>query len=153
MSAAGYFETVPLSELEQRGLIVEQDGQRPVILVVDNEAIIADTRAAILSAWGYAVLTAYDSASALEIAAAIPPEVLISDVMMPGLNGVELAAAMRALVPDCKIILISGRSEGHEVVADAQQQGHELTLVTKPMHPAQLCSLLIELKLPPPDLS
>src|ERR1700679_2638253 len=56
---------------------------RPVVLVVDDESAIADTLAEILSRSGYAALTAYDAEEALESALMTPPEMLITDVVLP----------------------------------------------------------------------
>jgi DNA-binding response OmpR family regulator len=147
MLTFGNFEQIPLTELAQKGLITMGDQHVPVVLVVDDEQIIADTRAAILTGWGYAVLTAYDAESALELARVIPPELLISDVILTRMNGVDLAISMREMVPDCKVILFSGLTDGYEFVAGARHAGHEFTLLSKPVHPAQLWALLAELNL------
>ena len=64
--------------------------------------VIADTLSAIFRQNGYTVLTAYDGKSALETAKVIPPELLISDVMMPEMSGVDLAIALRHSLPECE---------------------------------------------------
>jgi DNA-binding response OmpR family regulator len=113
--------------------------QGPVVLIVDDERIIADTLSMILSRSGFAVLTAYDGQSALELARIIPPELLLTDVMMaPGMNGVELATAVAETVPDCKILLFSGQAATVDLLADARDTGHNFTLLTKPLHPTEL---------------
>ncbi len=63
---------------------------RPVVLVVDDESAIADTLTEILSRSGYAAMTAYDGNEALETALVTPPEMLITDVILPGMSGIEL---------------------------------------------------------------
>jgi DNA-binding response OmpR family regulator len=63
---------------------------------VDDEQIIADTRVAILHSWGYAAVACYDAETALELASVIPPEILVSDVLLTGMNGVDLAIAIRS---------------------------------------------------------
>jgi CheY-like chemotaxis protein len=147
MLAFSYFEKIPLTELAKKGLATVENQHLPLVLVVDDEHIIADTRAAILTGWGYAVLTAYDAESAMELARVVPPELLISDVILTRMNGVELAIAIREMVPDCKVILFSGLADGHEFVARAHRAGHEFTLLSKPVHPAQLWTLLSGLNL------
>ena len=82
---------------------------RKSILVVDDESAIADTIAKILTLSGYAATAAYDGNSALEAALLSPPELLITDVVLPGMNGVELAITIKRVYPDCKILLFSGR--------------------------------------------
>jgi len=109
----------------------------PLILVVDDEEILADTRAAILMRSGLAVKTAYNASAALEIAMHQPPALLLSDVKMPGASGIELAIAMVDLVPPCKILLVSGHAVAADL-AEAQEAGYDFALLPKPMHPAQL---------------
>ena len=57
---------------------------RPVVLVVDDESVIADTLAEILTRSGYTGVAEYDGDSALETALLMPPEMLITDVVLPG---------------------------------------------------------------------
>jgi DNA-binding NtrC family response regulator len=142
-------ETISIAELKRRGLVVETAPLRPVVLVVDDEQIIADTRAAIFTNWGYAVMTAYSGEDALEIARVIPPELLVSDVILTGMNGVELAIAMQEIVPDCKVLLFSGLPSSVDMLADARTTGHEFTLLEKPLPPALLFSHLVKLKMAP----
>jgi DNA-binding response OmpR family regulator len=46
--------------------------------------------------WGYAAVACYDAETALELASVIPPEILVSDVLLTGMNGVDLAIAIRS---------------------------------------------------------
>ncbi|HMD19707.1 MAG TPA: response regulator, partial [Alloacidobacterium sp.] len=85
------YDTVSLVEIDRKRLNSVPDRLHPVILVVDDEAVIADTLAAILRKQNYSVLVAYDAESAFDLVSVIPPELLISDVVMPGMSGVELA--------------------------------------------------------------
>jgi CheY-like chemotaxis protein len=66
------------------------------ILVVDDEKRIADTLALILRSKGYVVQAAYDGMQAYEICRTVIPRLLISDVVMPEMNGIELAIKVRA---------------------------------------------------------
>ena len=93
----------PLAEVPLAAVPIPQaDKQHPVVLVVDDERVIADTLSVILSRSGFAVLTAYDGERALELAAAVTPDLLLSDVMMgPGIDGTQLAVAM-VEKSDCK---------------------------------------------------
>jgi CheY-like chemotaxis protein len=92
------FLTVPLSDVpaESEGM---KAGHRPVVLVVDDESVIADTLAEILSRSGYAGVAEYDADSALETALLTPPEMLITDVVLPGMTGIELAISVRRIYP------------------------------------------------------
>lgn len=129
-------EIVPIDEVPAPD---SEEGQRPVVLVVDDEEMIADTLGIILSRHGFAPMVAYDAESALEIASDIPPEVLLSDIVMPGMSGVALAIEMTRRVPDCKILLFSGQSAKMEdMLAEAREQGYDFTALTKPIHPTVL---------------
>jgi len=111
---------------------------RRTVLVVDDESVIAETVAAILSKSGYAVMIAYDAPEALEMALLSPPELLITDVSLPGMSGIELAITVRRIFPDCKVLLFSGHAATAGLLAGAQRAGHTFTLLSKPVHPKDL---------------
>jgi DNA-binding response OmpR family regulator len=117
---------------------------RPVVLVVDDESVIADTLTEILSRSGYAAITAYDADEALEIALTTPPEMLITDVILPGMNGIELAIKIRRIFPDCKILLFSGQAATVDLLASANGAGHHFNLLSKPIHPRDLLAKVSE---------
>lgn len=68
----------------------------PTIAVVDDEAPIRELLAAVFAREGYRVLTAVDGAAALDLIAGERPDVVLMDVMMPNLDGLEVAARLRA---------------------------------------------------------
>ena len=113
-------------------------------MVVDDESIIADTLAEILNRSGYAAVAAYDGDSALETALLSPPEMLITDVVLPGMSGIELAITIRRIFPDCKIILFSGQASTADLLAAARKDGHHFTLLNKPLHPQDLLARVSE---------
>jgi DNA-binding NtrC family response regulator len=115
----------------------------PVVLVVDDEPSVADSMAAILRLTGYAVVTAYSGESALELAIAMRPALLISDVAMPEMNGVELAIAVLANLPDCNVLLFSGHAT-HNDLASAREAGYDFTLLEKPLHPKEMLRQISE---------
>jgi len=111
---------------------------RPRVLVVDDEAVIADTIAKILSLRGYAATAAYDGDGALESALLAPPNLLLSDVILPGISGIELAQTITRVYPDCKILLFSGQASTVDLMASAERAGHRFTLLSKPLPPEEL---------------
>jgi DNA-binding response OmpR family regulator len=111
---------------------------RPRVLVVDDESMIADTVTKILSLSGYAATAAYDGEDALESALLVPPQLMITDVMLPGMNGIELAITMRRIYPECKILLFSGQASTADLMISAKHAGHHFTLLSKPMPPQDL---------------
>src|SRR5260370_5856632 len=132
-------ESIPRMESDHRA-----DQNPPVMLVVDDERVIADTLSVILGKNGFAVMTAYNGTSALEIATRVPPQLLISDVMMPGMSGIDLAFAIRDAVPDCEVILFSGRAFTADILASARLPGHEFVAITKPGHPTEMLARVSE---------
>ncbi len=106
--------------------------------MVDDESAIADTVTEILCRSGYAATAAYDGNEALETALVNPPELLITDVVLPGMTGIELAIAIKRIFPDCKILLFSGQAATSDLMASACSAGHHFTLLAKPIHPKDL---------------
>jgi CheY-like chemotaxis protein len=117
---------------------------QPCVLVVDDESAIADTIAKILCLSGYSAIAAYDGNSALETALLRPPALLITDVMLPGMNGIELAITIKRVYPDCKILLFSGQASTSDLLASAHRAGHRFTLLTKPVPPRDLLAMVAE---------
>ncbi len=134
-----HFETIELKELA-----LKLNSAR-LVLIVDDEVRIADTLAAILTHSGFKTMVAYDAASALEIAQATPPDMLLSDVCMPGLSGVDLALAVRRTIPRCKILLFSGQAETMDLLSAAREAGQTFTILAKPLHPTKLLAWVAKL--------
>ena len=112
--------------------------QIPVVFVVDDEMVISESLALILRMNGYAARSFTDSVEALEHVHADPPDILISDVIMPRLSGIDLAVQVRALLSGCKILLFSGQASTTDLLDKARKQGHVFTLLSKPIHPTAL---------------
>jgi len=100
------------------------------ILLVDDEDSLRITLAANLELEGYEVLEAASAEEALEIAEDNTFDLVLSDIRMPGMNGVELFRALRAKVPDLPCILMSAFSL-EELVSSALSEG-VFTLLPKP---------------------
>jgi DNA-binding response OmpR family regulator len=139
-----HFETVPLADLSLNGKTQAACFPKPIVLVVDDEAVIADTRAKILEQSGISAMVAYNGKSALEMAKTTPPDLLLADVAMPGMNGIDLAAAIRQISPNCGILLFSGRASTVDLLEAGRPAGQELTILTKPLHPTELLARVSE---------
>ena len=138
------FETIPLAELASKGIIPSSDPSKPVILIVDDEQIIADTLAAILRKSGFTAMATYQGSTALEIARNSPPDVLLTDVAMPGISGIDLAIAIRQSFPLCKVLLFSGQASTADLLTGARNAGHDFTCLQKPLHPSELLARISE---------
>jgi CheY-like chemotaxis protein len=132
------YEVVPLNEVPFNRSIAFSESRDGVVLVVDDEQVIADTLSMILSKSGYHVLTAYDGKTALELARATPPALLITDVMMPGMTGIELAILIVNLFADCKVLLFSGQAATVDLLEKARNMGHDFAILSKPVHPTDM---------------
>jgi CheY-like chemotaxis protein len=121
----------------------------PSVLVVDDETVIADTITKILSLSGYNATAAYDGDSALESALLKPPQLLLTDVVLPGMNGIELAQTIKRVYPDCKILLFSGQASTTDLLASSHDDVRRFTLLSKPIPPDRLLAMVAEhLKVP-----
>lgn len=121
-----------------------QGKPRPKVLVVDDERVIADTLAIILNQQGYDAAAVYSGTSAVERAREVSPDLIISDVIMPDMNGIQAAINIRSFLPACKILLFSGQAATADLLEDARKQGHEFEILAKPVHPQDLLSKLRE---------
>ena len=119
--------------------------QEGSILVVDDEQRIADTLTLILGSKGYNVQVAYDGASGLEIYRTMVPDLVISDVVMPRMNGVEMAIAIRKEFPNSRILLFSGQAVSADMLDEARGRGYDFELLAKPIHPNELLQKVNEL--------
>ena len=108
------------------------------VLVVDDEPPIADTLAAIFRNAGYEAATAYDGISGLSQCEAFRPDLVISDVVMPQMNGIEMAIWIKERYPACKVLLFSGQAATANLLDEARRSGYDFELLAKPVHPAEL---------------
>jgi CheY-like chemotaxis protein len=112
------------------------------VLVADDERVIADTLAIILNQNGYDASAVYTGTDAVDRARTVKPDLVISDVIMPDMNGIDAAIRIRAMLPKCKILLFSGQAATADLLENARQQGHEFEILAKPVHPQDLLAKL-----------
>lgn len=112
------------------------------VLIADDEQVIADSLAAILGHFGYETAAAYNGKMALETAGIFAPDFLLTDVVMPAMNGIELAIQIREILPACRVILFSGMAATMDLVYDARSQGHHFEILAKPVQPKVLLAYL-----------
>lgn len=106
------------------------------VFVVDDEVIIADTLGLILRGAGFTVSTFYDGQAALEHAQQEHPDIVLSDIVMPKMDGFTLAARLREQLPHCRVLLISGNAYSLNQLSEGEDNGGmELDILAKPVHP------------------
>jgi len=123
---------------------MSKDGQsaKPRVLVVDDERVIADTLAIILNRSGFDASAVYTGTDAVKRATSERPDLIISDVIMPDMNGIEAAIRIRQILPGCKILLFSGQAATADLLEKARLEGHEFEILAKPVHPQDLLAKL-----------
>ena len=115
---------------------------KPKVMVVDDELVIADSLAMILNQSGFEARAVYSGEKALEEAPTFKPDMLISDVIMADLNGIDAAIRIRALLPRIKILLFSGQAATADLLEKARARGYEFEILAKPVHPHDLLTKL-----------
>jgi DNA-binding NtrC family response regulator len=108
------------------------------IFVVDDDEIIATTLAKILELSGFTATPFTNPLDALLQSQTEIPDLLLSDVSMPQMSGIELAVQMQQQFPNCKVLLFSGQAATSKMLEDASGQGHDFHLLSKPIHPKDL---------------
>jgi DNA-binding NtrC family response regulator len=108
------------------------------VLVVDDDMRVADSIVQILVTSGYTAVGAYSAEAGMKMAEKLDPQVVISDVVMGPVSGIELAIHIREHHPDCRVLLISGYSApaGHN--SGAVAKGAKLQFMAKPVDPVRI---------------
>ncbi len=128
---------------------MSQSTLRPKVLIADDEKLIADTLAMILNQGGFDARAVYSCQNALELAPAFQPDMLVSDVLMAGINGVDAAIQMRAMFPGIRVFLLSGQTATAEMIANSKASDFGFEVLVKPVHPRDL---LIKLQNASPEI-
>src|ERR1035438_3346641 len=114
---------------------MSQPGLNNRVFVVDDEHVIAYTLALILRHEGFEAIPFTAPLEALRAVDSAPPDILVSDLVMPVLSGIELAVQVTERCPNCKVLLLSGQANSLDLLEDVRAKGHDFELLAKPMHP------------------
>ena len=112
------------------------------ILVIDDEPIIADTLVDILTGEGHKAFAVSDGESAIKWTEMLHPDAVISDVIMPGMDGIEASKRILKLLPNCLVILFSGQAASTALVEKARSEGYTFEVLAKPINPETLLEKL-----------
>ncbi|WP_348261165.1 response regulator [Telmatobacter sp. DSM 110680] len=116
--------------------------KRPKVLVIDDEPTHADTLAMVLNISGFEAIAAHSATHGVDLAMQTAFDYLVTDVVMNGMNGIDAAIAIHRLLPNCRILLISGNNDTSPLLDAAIAQGHAFDILAKPVHPTVLLSYL-----------
>lgn len=108
------------------------------VFVVDDEKNVADRLTFILRRSGHEASVFYDAESALHQLEFRCPHLVVSDVVMPGMNGVELAILIKQRYPECKVLLCSGQALNVNILAMVDNRRYRFECLAKPIHPVDL---------------
>ncbi len=110
------------------------------VLVIDDDRVLADTLAQILRLNGFQPVALYSGEEAIELAERLQPHVVLSDIRMSRVDGIEAAKAIRVLHPECRVILFTA----HPVSAAMRLMIHRLgfELLQRPLHPEDVLTAL-----------
>jgi DNA-binding response OmpR family regulator len=136
------FPVVPVKDIPAPGPSDAASADRPVVLVVDEDVVMADFLAEILNRSGYTALVAYDGVVALETALLMPPQLAILGAGLSGESGIELAIALRSKLADCRILLLADQSAKSTLVASAKKAGHKFDVLDITVRPDELLAFV-----------
>jgi DNA-binding response OmpR family regulator len=105
-------------------------------LVVDDDETVGDVVAAYLEREGMAVLRAADGIDALTVAAASRPDVVVLDLMLPGIDGLEVCRRLRRSAPDIPIVMLTALGEEDDRIRGLEVGADDY--LTKPFSPREL---------------
>jgi len=118
------------------------------ILIVEDEKVVADTLGQILAANGYEIHVVYSAEDAISLVASWTPDVAILDVMLPKMNGIELAVILKENLAACQVLLFSGQPSVESLMQKASNEGHQFEILAKPVHPTVMLNAISTLLYP-----
>jgi len=115
----------------------------PLVLAVDDEKSIRQTVSEFLQGAGYRVVTAENGTRALETARQEIPDLVLLDLVMPGMSGVDVLQALRSMDPDLPVVIVTGYPDSR-LMAEAMRFA-PVTLLSKPVDKEALLKAVFSL--------
>ena len=97
--------------------------EKPRVLIVDDQQAAREGLSEIVSAWGYETMVAGDGMEAVEIAASFQPFAVISDILMPRLDGFGLLRRLHEISPETTVILLTGQGSVEDAMRAVKEEG------------------------------
>ena len=115
----------------------------PKVLVVDDERIIAQTLALVLRQNGFDPTAETNPEKALERAEYWPPDSVLTDLVMPEMDGLQLAERICSKHPGCRVVILTAyHRTSDEILETCRQEGRQFRWIPKPVHPLELVAAL-----------
>lgn len=119
--------------------------RRKTILIADDEPKVAETLRMILENAGYHATVVHNGEEAARLISKSAPDAVLLDVILPGIDGVEVAIQACRAAPHCKVLLFSGRPDAADLLAQAQSRGYSFEIMAKPARPKELLEKIGEI--------
>jgi DNA-binding response OmpR family regulator len=137
-NAGAHFLGVPFPDEELPLILQVAARARKLVMLCDDSALILRHTAAVLSGAGYDVCSAQDGAQGLALAAEVRPDLVITDVEMPRVDGYTLCRALKARFPRVPVIICSALGEAHDLERGFDAGADDY--LVKPAQPGELLS-------------
>lgn len=111
---------------------------KPVLMVLDDDTAVRHTWTIIFRQQGYDVVPVERGEEAIAAAHERAPDLLLADIRLPDMTGIEAARRVRQIAPSCHVLLISGDGESSEALEIARAEGTDFEVLPKPISPPDL---------------
>ncbi len=128
------------------------DVSSPFVLVVDDQPVVADTLVLVLTQASYHAVACYSASEAFSVARNRQPDILLCDVVLGTVSGIDVALSFRSRYPNCKVILISGNTATDAMLERAHLSGIDFPVLAKPIPPRELLAAIKQELARPADL-
>lgn len=123
--------------------------ERPRVLIIDDERVVADTLVMVFARSGFNARAAYSAEEALAVIPGWMPALAIIDVYLPAMNGIDLAIRLKAEYPECRISLVSGNPDSDDLLTASP---YPFAILAKPVSPSEMLAIASRLlDVPPGD--
>lgn len=116
------------------------ESRKPNVLVIDDDRMVADTLAEILRLHGFSPIALYSGEEAISFVERFQPDIVLSDIRMHRVDGIEAAQTIRQLHPECRVILFTASTVNTKMKAAIKRCGFEF--LQRPLHPQSVLSVL-----------
>jgi DNA-binding response OmpR family regulator len=115
------------------------------VLVVDDDENVSKSVALLFTGQGWEAQVAGSAEEAIELTAQWKPDLAILDIVLPGMNGIDLAGYFTTNLSLCRVLLFSGQPSTADLLKEAEAQGSAYQVLAKPVPPRELLEMAARL--------